>query len=70
MWHADNKYIAYCQEKKNEIEIVIEIVISMVVRSADTNLCLVFFFLTVRFSYFISVVLKCIRSYPYVYFAI
>ena len=30
----------------------------------------VFFFLTVRFSYFISVVLKCIRSYPYVYCAV
>ena len=36
MWHADNKYIAYCQKKKKDY---FEIVISMVVRSADTNLC-------------------------------
>ena len=62
----DNNY--YCQEKKTSD--YFEIVISMVARSADTNLCLVFFFLTVRFYYFISVVLKCIRSYPYVYCAI
>ena len=58
--------------KKKKTSDYFEIVISMVVRSVDTNLCLVFFFffLTVRFSYFISVVLKCIRSYPYVYCAV
>lgn len=39
----------------------------MMARSADTNL---FKFLIVRFTYFISVIFKHIRSYPYVYWAI
>ena len=41
-----------------------EIIILMMARSEDTNLSLV---LIVRFTYFISVVLERIRSYPYEY---